>query len=316
MPVLAWSEWFSETASIMGTEVSVTLWHSKPDEGAAAVSVVMNEMKRIDETLSPYIDSSELSHVNRVAHHEPVALSAELAHLIGRSLHYYKVSEGAFDITFRSLAKYYDYRKAHSPTAEQRQLALKGFSASLLHFDDPKQTLSFANEFVQIDLGGIAKGYAVDLAIAKLHALGVRHAAVSAGGDSRVLGDKLGKSWWIGIQHPRPKPEQADASVIKLPLSDIAISTSGDYERYFIDEQTGKRVHHIINPKTQRSADSVISVTVIGPNGIDTDALSTSLFIMGVLPGLKLINRLPGFDAVIIDAGGKVHYSKGLSTPE
>lgn len=101
-----------------------------------------------------------------------------------------------------------------------------------------------------------------------------------------------------------------------LPLSDTALSTSGDYERYFIDPASGERIHHILNPRTGRSAEGIASVSVLGPRGIDTDALSTSVFVLGVERGLALLNRLPGVDGVIIDRSGKVFYSEGLAPPE
>jgi thiamine biosynthesis lipoprotein len=136
------------------------------------------------------------------------------------------------------------------------------------------------------------------------------HASLSAGGDSRVLGDKRGRPWLVGIKNPR-----ADAVAISLPLDNVAVSTSGDYERYFIAD-SGERVHHIINPRTGKSTSGVNSVTIIGPQGFDTDPLSTSVFVMGPEKGLALINKLPGFDAVIITSQGKVLYSQGLENPQ
>src|SRR5690606_39073535 len=118
---------------------------------------------------------------------------------------------------------------------------------------------------IRIDLGGIAKGYAVDRAAEILRGYGVEHATVSAGGDSRLMGDKNGRPWIVGIKNPRAEDDKDALPVIRLPLTDTAVSTSGDYERYFVDEATGERIHHIINPKTGRSATGVISVTVLGP---------------------------------------------------
>ena len=130
------------------------------------------------------------------------------------------------------------------------------------------------------------------------------------------MGDKMGRPWIVGIKNPRAGENHDSPPVIRLPLTDTAISTSGDYERYFIDDTSGERIHHIINPKTGRSATGVISVTVLGPKGVDTDPLSTTVFVLGVEKGLKLVNRLQGIDCVIIDSSGKVHFSTGLSPPE
>lgn len=310
------AEWHSETQGIMGTEVSVTLWHDDANKAADAIAAVMKEMRRVDATLSPYKDDSELSKVNRGAFNKPQLLSDELNELIAKSLYYSQLSGGAFDITFASLAQFYNYREKTQPSDEQRQALIPAINYHLLDFDSDAKTLRYQHEKVKIDLGGIAKGWAVDRAIGILKRYGIQHASVSAGGDSRVLGDRLGRPWIIGIKHPRLGPGEPQAAVIRLPLEDSSVSTSGDYERYFIDEQTGERVHHIINPRTGKSAHDVISVTIIGEHGIDTDPLSTSVFVLGVEKGLALVNQLPQFDAIIIDIEGKVHYSEGLAAAD
>ena len=172
--------------------------------------------------------------------------------------------------------------------------------------DPDGKTVSFAREGVRINLGGIAKGYAVERAIDVVRRLGIAHASVTAGGDSRLLGDRRGQPWLVGIQDPRNEK----AIAVRLPLVDEAISTSGDYERYFDDGDV--RYHHIISPSTGRSANGVQSVTVVGPDATMTDALSTSVFVMGVEAGLALIESLDGFDAIVIDDDREMHYSSGF----
>lgn len=305
--------WHGDTQDIMGTKVSVALWLEDEQQAEQAVTAVMAEMRRIDAHFSPYIETSELYRVNQLAPKatakKPLAISAELAAIIAKANHYSELSEGAFDITFASLGRYYDYRNKLTPSQQQREELLPAINYRLIHLDANKNTLWFEHPKLYIDLGGIAKGYAVDKAIAILQSFGVKHASVGAGGDSRVIGDKFGRPWLIGIKNPR-----ADAVAITLPLEDVAVSTSGDYERYFIDDK-GERVHHIINPRTGKSSHGINSVTIIGPLGFDTDPLSTSVFVLGAEKGLALINRLPGFDAVIITSDGKVRYSKGLEPP-
>jgi thiamine biosynthesis lipoprotein len=308
------AQWHSDTQDIMGTKVSVTLWLEDEQKAEAAVAAVMDEMRRIDAQFSPYIESSELYKVNQLAPRasaqKPLRISAELVDIIDRSLHYSRLSGGAFDITFASLARYYDYRKKLKPSQQQREELLPAINYQFIHLDKKNNTLWFEHPKVYIDLGGIAKGYAVDKAIGILQARGINHASVTAGGDSRVLGDRFGRPWLVGIKNPR-----SEKVAITLPLENIAVSTSGDYERYFIDDQ-GERVHHIINPRTGKSAQGINSVTILGPIGIDTDALSTTVFVMGAEKGLAMINRLPGFDAVIITSEGKVLYSNGLAPPQ
>jgi thiamine biosynthesis lipoprotein len=314
-PGVCWAEWLQDKQSIMGTEVSVTLWHHDAKAGGRAIDAVMAEMRRIDATYSPYIETSELAQLNVTAAKKAVTLSAEFSHIIERSLHYSELSRGAFDITFASLGWFYDYRGKKQPDAEQHKSLLPAINYRFLNFDPQQRSLSFAHPNVRIDLGGIAKGYAVDQAIEILRRHGIAHASVSAGGDSRLLGDRRGRPWLIGIKNPRQQGSEDRQVVLTMPLNDVAVSTSGDYERYFVDEQTGEWVHHILNPKTGKSAHGVISVTILGPRGTDTDALSTSVFVLGVEEGLALLAQLPGFDGVIIDANGKVHYSEGLQPP-
>lgn len=310
------ADWFSDTQSAMGTEIRVTVWHGAAAPARVAIAEVMAEMQRIDETLSPWIDTSDLARLNATAAQSPYSLSSEFAYLIERSLHYSHLSDGAFDITFASVGWLYDYRNHKRPDAETRARLLPAINYRWLNFDASKPSLGFAHKNVRIDLGGIAKGYAVDRAIEILSARGITQATVSAGGDSRVLGSKQGRPWIIGIKNPRQQPTDEREVVLNLPLVDTAISTSGDYERYFIDEQTGERIHHILNPRTGQSAQELMSVTVLGPRAVDTDALSTALFVLGMEKGMRLINRLESFDAIIIDTNGRVRYSDGLVVPD
>ncbi len=310
----AQAQWLSDKQSIMGTEVSVALWADDAAKGREAIAAVMQDMRAVDQQFSPYIATSELAQINAQAAQKTMSISADMAFLIDKSLFYSKLTQGAFDITFASVGWFYDYRNNIRPSEKQLEALMPAINYHWLDFDKTKRTLHFAHKNVRIDLGGIAKGYAVDRAIELLKKRGISHATVSAGGDSRLLGDKLGQPWRIGIKNPRPHSDK-DGVITLLPLSDSAVSTSGDYERYFIDKQTGERVHHIINPKTGKSASEVMSVTILGPLGVDTDALSTSVFVLGVQEGLALINRLPGFDTIIIDKQGKAFYSQGLTEP-
>lgn len=308
--------WHSDTQNIMGTVVNVSLWLDDEVKGKAAVAAVMADMHRIDKQYSPFIPNSELSQVNelapKVSAAHPLPISPEFASIIQRAEHYSRLSEGAFDITFASLGRHYDYRKGLKPSDAQFEELLPQINYTYIHLDTKANTIYFDHPKVFIDLGGIAKGFAVDRGAEILRKYGVVHANISAGGDSRVMGDKLGKPWLVGIRNPRAKDKNSVA--ITLPLENCAISTSGDYERFFIDKD-GQRVHHIVNPRTGKSPHGIISVSVIGPTGFDTDPLTKTIFIMGHEKGLALINKLPGFDAVVITDAGKILYSKGLTPP-
>ena len=298
--------WMSREEAIMGTAIRVELWHEDPTTGDAALDAVMEEMHRIDRAMSPFKPQSELSRLNRQAAKAPVPVSREMLELISRSIEFSKLSEGAFDITFASVGCMFDYRNGIKPTAEETAAALPAIDYRHIRLDRRQSTIHFARDNVQIDLGGIAKGYAVDNCVELLKARGVKEALVVAGGDSRVLGDKRGRPWMIGIRDPRRK----DSMVAMLPLVDAAISTSGDYERYF--EADGVRYHHILDPRTGSSATGVRSVTIVGPDATTTEGISKSAFVMGPERGLRFVESFPGADAVIIDGDGNMHYTAGL----
>ena len=169
--------------------------------------------------------------------------------------------------------------------------------------------MRFARPGMRIDLGGFAKGHAVDNAAAILRRRGIAHAMVSAGGDSRVIGDRRGRPWTIGVRDPR-RPGQLAAM---LPLEDVSISTSGDYERYF--DADGTRFHHLIDPATGKSPREIQSVTILADDGLTCEALSKIVFVLGVERGMALVETQSGVDAVVVDAAGALHFSSGLLAP-
>ena len=305
----AHADWFKYAEGIMGTPINVELWAESKPKADRCSNLVMDEMRRIDQDMSPWIETSELYRINARAAERPVKISAELFNLIERSLQLSELSDGAFDITFASIGFEYDYRHSKKPSDEEIKKQLDRINYHHIKLDKQAQTIRFDKQGVRIDLGGIAKGYAVDNGIRILRTCGIDRALVSAGGDSRIIGDKGGRPWMTGIRDPRDKSKSA----IVIPLSDTAVSTSGDYERYFI--QDGVRYHHIISPKTGKSVHSTRSVTILGPDATTTDGLSTTIFVLGPQKGLALVEKLTGIDAVIIDAQGKIHYSSGLQPP-
>lgn len=293
----------------MGTRVSVDLWHEDEQRGRELVQTVLAEYRRIDERMSTYKNDSVLSRVNRDAADVPVPVSDELYELLRRALDLSVSSEGAFDITYESVGYLYDFRSAARPSAADIETRLEAINHEHVLLDPAARTVAFAQPGVRVNLGGIAKGYAVERGAAILREAGVEHAMLNAGGDTRVLGDRRGQPWIIGIRHPRA----ADAVVTRLPLEDEAISTSGDYERFF--EEDGRRYHHILNPQTGEPTEGMLSVTVIGPDATLTDGLSTAVFVMGARAGLALIDRTEGYEAIIVEADGQLSYSTGLMAP-
>lgn len=299
--------WLKREEAIMGTAISVELWCDDRAKGESAMDAVMAEMHRIDRVMSPHKPDSELSRINRDAGTAPVPLSAEMMRLIARALAFSELSGGAFDISYAAIGHLYDYRERIRPSAQALADARAAVGWRHLVLDTTEQTLRFAQPGMRIDLGGFAKGHAVDNAAAILRELGIQHANISAGGDSRVIGDHRGRPWSIGIRDPR----RAGEMVAVLPLEDVSISTSGDYERFF--DEGGERFHHLIDPATGSSPASVRSVTILANDGLTTEALSKSVFVLGVDKGLALIESLCGVDAVVVDASGALHFSSGLT---
>nr|WP_298717957.1 FAD:protein FMN transferase [uncultured Steroidobacter sp.] len=305
------AEWLERVEDgIMGTRIVVELWARDKAEGNAAIEAVLAEMRRVDEAMSTYKPTSELSIVNARAAQEPIKISRELFDLLATALDYSRITDGAFDITYASVGYMYDFRKHVRPDEKQIAAALPGINYRHIELDQRNSTVHFARPGVRIDLGGIGKGHAVDRGIAILQARGIDHALVTAGGDSRIIGDRFGQPWVVGIRHPDRKNEV----IARIPLEDAALSTSGDYERYF--DENGVRYHHIIDPKTGHSASKVRSATIIGATATRTDGLSKTAFVLGPEKAIEIYNRLDDIDAVLVTPEGKVLYTKGLAPPD
>src|ERR1700716_2160652 len=260
----AHAEWVHrDTDGIMGTRITVELWADDAGKAKAADG--------------------------------PVRINKELFDLLTTAKEYSVITDGAFDITYASVGYLYDFRKHVRPNEGQITKALPAVDYRHVLLDAKKQTVQFSQKGVRIDLGGIAKGYSVDRGIAVLKSLGFTRAYVSAGGDSRIIGDRFGKPWMVGIRDPR----KGEGEVItRIPLTDAAMSTSGDYERFF--EEGGVRYHHIIDPRTGHSASKVRSVMIIGPSATRTDGLSKTAFVLGPEKAMEIYNRIEDIDAIIV----------------
>jgi FAD:protein FMN transferase len=298
--------WLIRDEAIMGTAIRVELWCDDRDDAESAAAAVMAEMHRIDRLLSPYKEDSELSLINREAARRAVPVGAETMRLLVRAAQFSEMSGGAFDITYASLGHLFDYRLGIRPSEAATLHARQAIGWQNLILDSKAGTVRFAREGVRIDLGGFAKGHAVDNCVAILEQHGIAQAIVSAGGDSRVLGDRRGRPWTIAIRDPR----RSDGVVAVLPLEDVSISTSGDYERYF--EEGGVRFHHLIDPHTGESPSGIRSVTILAPDGLTSEALSKTVFVLGAKRGFELVESLPDVDAVVVDAAGVLRFSPGL----
>jgi thiamine biosynthesis lipoprotein len=304
----AHAEWVRRvTDGIMGTRITVEVWADDEAKGNLAIDAVLDEMRHIDETMSTYKPTSEVSQVNARAADGPMHISKELFDLLTTARQYSEITDGAFDITYASVGYLYDFRKHVRPDDAEIARALPAINYRHVILDPANQTVLFSQKGVRIDLGGIAKGYAVDRGIDALKRLGYTRAYVGAGGDSRIIGDRFGTPWMVGIRDPM----KGEGNVIaRIPLVDAAISTSGDYERFF--EEKGVRYHHIIDPHTGHSASKVRSATVIGPYATRTDGLSKTAFVLGPEKALEIYNRLDDIDAIIVELDGTVVTTEGM----
>ena len=279
---------YKDTQAMMGTFVEVI----SPDKGAG--DIVFKEIKRVENLLSKYKEDSEVAKLNKSG---KLRVSPETFYILQRAKEFWQVSGGAFDITVSPLMDLWGFtdKEYYLPKKEEIRKALRRVGFEKIIFNPDDNVVKFKLSGMKIDLGAIAKGYAVDCAVRKLREHGIKSCLISAGGQIYALGDKFGKPWRIAIRNPR-KSGLWDY----LELRNKAVATSGDYEQYFI--KGDKRYSHILNPKTGYPADSgIISTTVIADDGLTADALSTSIFVLGKEKGLNLAQRFKDVKVEIIE---------------
>lgn len=299
---------FKKTETIMGTEVSVTVVSESPEAAESAIEAALAEVRRLDRMMSLYIEESEITKVNMAAGTGPVKVSPEMMEVIESALGISRLTHGAFDITVGPLIVLWQMRlkEGRVPGDEEISEIRRRVRWEEIELNKKNSTVFIKRPGMIIDLGGVAKGYAADRAAAVLAGRGIKNGIVSIAGDIRVMGRRPdGSAWRIGIQHPRDR----EKTLAVLELSDISISTSGDYERFKIVGK--KRYHHIIDPRTGRPSEGVISVTVIGDRGVVIDPLTTALFILGPEEGMKIVRKL-GYEAVFVDSNGRVTSTDGI----
>ena len=302
------AQWHDYSFKVMGTISHVQLWLDTSHSANAneLFQLVEDEMNRIDRLMSPYKPNSEVSKINRLAANTPLIISIELFDLLVTAQDISKLSAGAFDLTYASVGYKYNYRDQQKPSSKEIQALLPKINYHSISLSPKHSSISLRSDKIKIDLGGIAKGHAIKRCLDILKQHGVLHALVSAGGDTALLGDRKGRPWLVGIKHPRAD----EKTVVHIPLENEAISTSGDYERFFVKD--GVRYHHIINPQTGESANEVVSVSIVGKDATYVDALSTTVFVKGLTKGLEFIEQLPDYEAIVIDKNYQLYFSSGL----
>jgi len=269
----------SSSLDAMGTTFTIVAYDEDRARLESATDEAFEEVRRLDSLLSNYKKDSEWSRVNREAAHRPVAVSQELFELLSTCLDYSRRSGGAFDITVAPLVKIWGFYKGHGRLPHRAEirnaLAHVGYEGLIL--DPVSRTVRFAKPGMEIDPGGIGKGYAVDRVVELLKAAGVGIALISAGGSSiYALGTPPGQAGWkVKVRHPK----SAGRTIEETILNNESMSTSGSYEKFFV--AGGRRYTHIFDPRTGYPATGAVSVSVIAPKTIDSEAWTKPFFIRG-----------------------------------
>jgi FAD:protein FMN transferase len=296
---------YKESKIVMGTVVEITVAHESETEARRSIEEAMMAMQRADDLLSHYNPDSLVSEINRRGASSKVPVGKELFDLLRDSVSISRSSNGAFDVTIRPVSNLWGFDKGGVVPDDYNirdKLKLVGYKE--IDLDESTLSVGLGIKGMSIDLGAIAKGWAVDQAIEKIMSHGIRNAIVDAGGDLRLIGGRPGKdSWRIGVQHPR----EQGTLLATFGLRDTAIVTSGDYERFFVVD--GVRYHHILDPATGQPARGCQSVTVLAATAAEADACATAAFVLGPEKGLTFLRSRPGVRGVIVGADGSLHWS-------
>jgi len=300
---------YKRVLKLMGSRYEIVVVADNQKQGNQYIDLAVNEIRRIEKIISSWDPNSETSAINRNAGIKPIKVSRELFDLISRAKKISEITDGAFDISYASMDRIWHFdgsmKQLPSPEAIKKSVAKVGYQNIIL---DPKnQTVFLKLKGMKIGFGAIGKGYSADKAKQLLISKGVKAGIINASGDMNTWGTQPnGQKWQIGITNPLHK----NTVFATFPLTDEAVVTSGNYEKYVIFN--GKRYTHIIDPRTGYPASGIISATVFAPSAELADALATSIFVMGTEIGLDRINQLPGVECVIVDDQDKIHTSKGI----
>jgi len=293
----------------MGSGFELTIVAENSNEANSFIDVAVEEITRIEKLISSWDENSQTSAINKYAGVKPVKVNTELFELIERSLAISKLTDGSFDISYASIDKIwkFDGSMTHMPSAEEIKNSVSKVGFPNIILNKQNSTVFLSLKGMKIGFGGIGKGYAADKAKQLLIAKGVPAGIINASGDMNTWGKQTnGSDWTVAIVNPLNK-KQVFAT---LPISNGAVVTSGDYEKYV--EFNGKRYSHIINPRTGYPSSGILSVTVFAPKAELADALATSVFVMGIEAGIDRINQLPKVECIIIDAKGTIWKSKNI----
>jgi thiamine biosynthesis lipoprotein len=291
---------------IMGTFVRLMAVATNEQTAESCVEEGLRQLELVDNLMSVHKDESEISRINRDAYRQTIKVTEPVFEVLQRSVEFSKLTDGAFDITVGPLVDLWNKagKENQKPAEDEIASARAKVGYEKLVLDAGKRTVHFTVNGMRLDLGGIAKGYGIDLATAAMQKAGAMGGMVDVGGDIRFFGTPpVGKQKWsVGLQEPKTdnKGRVSHQLVLVLEVVDKAVTTSGDYRRFALID--GRRYSHIINPSTSSSAEGLSSVTIIAQNATDADALATAVSIMGPEKGLTLIETIPDTEAILISS--------------
>lgn len=300
---------YKKKISMLGSPFEITVVAKDSIEGNYFIDLAISEVKRIENQISDWIPTTQISLVNKNAGLQAVKVDSEVFDLVTRAIKISEITDGAFDISYASMDKIwkFDGSMKTMPTEEaiKKSVAKIGYKNIILNQQDQSIFLKF--EGMKLGLGGIGQGYIADKVKDKLLANGCLSGIVNVSGDINTWGKQSNqKPWTVGIVNPMNK----NKVFATFPLENSSVETSGNYEKYVMFN--GIRYSHIIDPRTGYPATGIVSVSVFSKQTEIADALATGIFVLGVEVGLDLVNQLKGIECIIVDDKGKIHSSKGI----
>ncbi|MCB0442546.1 MAG: FAD:protein FMN transferase [Flavobacterium sp.] len=294
---------------MLGSPFEMTVVAKDTIQGNYYINQATEEVKRIENLISDWIPTTQISNVNKNAGITPVKVDQEVFELIERAIKISELTKGAFDISYASMDKIwkFDGSMKQMPTKEaiKNSVAKVGYQNIILN--EKEATVFLKNKGMKLGLGGIGQGYIADKVKALLTEIGCKSGIVNVSGDIFAWGKQPdGKPWTVAIVNPMNK----NKVFATFPLEDSAVETSGSYEKFVTFN--GKRYSHIIDPRTGYPATGIVSVSVFAKTTELADALATGIFVLGIEVGLDLVDQIKGIECIVVDDKGIVHTSKNI----
>ena len=287
---------------LLGTVVSIQVKNVEEKEALQIISGAFDEIRRIDNLFTTYDDSSPVMKINNSKDSIFTNIDKEILSILNLCDSISEMTENSFDVSIHELINTWGF-ESDTPSVPDKKELLSALASSGWDNIKINNDKIIRRAGVKFNFGAVAKGYAVEKGIEYLRNHGIRTALINAGGEVKTLG----KGWIVGVRNP----DEGKDFIVRLKLDDFSAATSGDYEKYF--EEEGIRYHHILDPKTGNTARKCRSVTILNKNNAAADALATGIFVLGPEKGMKLVELLPGTEALIIDSAGKIYYSSGFN---